>query len=327
MSGGEFLPTEPIRRPLTQQDINSVLIQYPLKQQLDKVLSEIQKAKEAGINFSKALGTGNNDKIMEEIGTMTIVAITELNNETGLKKLKTVTCSLNWDTDEQLVWVECKIVAQAFKGDENISYKATYMAPDGLEYDVLVKTSPVPAGEEAKMNLPQLLHEAIVYPPHQPNPFPGRMEMYDKLRLSKLSIDTDVEKQIKDVIDELAKSGISANKYKLRRMTEIAVDNLKTLMNKYKNQDVINNIQCKPFDKGKTVSCSAIIQNLPNDTFTSLIALPAMADNNLYVVIIYDEPWEDLYLRDLIVTVKEAPGKRFDKIPFDICDDVCGKKK
>ena len=161
------------RKQLTLEDINFILSSYPLREQLEKVLASVQKAKEAGINFSKVFRTSDENKILNQIRIMTIVALLELMKKVSLgvfgnRMLKPINCSLNWDTNKQNIWVECKVIGQAFEWDINIPYKVSYITLDNLEYDVLVKTEPVPPEEALPINLPQLLYKTIAYPPHSP---------------------------------------------------------------------------------------------------------------------------------------------------------------
>ena len=146
----------------------------------------------------------------------------------------------------------------------------------------------------------------------------SRIKVYNKLGLSKLDSDPEVRKQFNNV--GASKSGISVREieYKLRRMTEIAVDNLKNLMDKYKDLNVITNMQCKPDSEGKEVSCVAIVKNSSNDIYASIEIIPAIVDDKLYAIMIKNVPSDDLRLRYLIVTVKEGPSTRFEKMPFNL---------
>ena len=316
MSGGEFLPGEPIRKTLTLQDINTILMSYPLRPVIQNVLSQIDEAKNAGIHFSKIFDIKNMDKIQNTIQLMTIIAILELLNVAGANRNSPIDCSLKWDKDEQNVWVECNVTGYEISGVQNMSYEAVYNAPGGLEYNVLTTIAQAPP--KPVSSLPQILYETVVYPPHKPSLTTGRIIGYNKLRLSKLSKDPEIEKQVTEVIMVAKAMKISANPNSLKLLTEIAADNLKNLLTKYTGTEILMNMMCRPSSEGIEVTCGAVVVNSPHDIYETRVVLPVNIEGTkgLFAMEIVDEPDDNLKIRKLTVTVKEVNEKEFNEKPF-----------
>lgn len=319
---GEFLslPGEPSRRKITPQDINLVLTSYPTRPVVEKVVNSIDEAKKAGIHFSEIFGTRSTDKIKNIIQTMTAIGILELINASGGDRLSPIGCSLKWDKDENKVWVECDTIATAFKMTENISYNAIYTAPDGLEYDVNVKTGPVPPEMAKRTVIPVVQYITIVYPPHKPRKETGRLGEFDKLMLKQLLNDPDVLKQVDYVLMTAKSLKINVNPDTLKLLTEIAVDYLKSLISKYSGAEVIMRMQCTPAEKEAMVVCGEVIENAPGDIYEARVVMPVHVEGEkgrLFAIEIIDNPTPDLSARYLTVAAKEIKGDMFNKRPFE----------